>query len=43
MCKLPIDWKEANGLGRSRETQLLLTVNDFAENLNKNEQTDIAF
>ena len=27
--------------GRSCETQLLLTVNDFAENLNKNEQTDV--
>jgi len=27
--------------GRSCETQLLLTVNDFAENLNKNDQTDV--
>jgi len=27
--------------GRSCETQLLLTVRDFAENLNRNEQTDV--
>ena len=29
--------------GCSCETQLLLTVNDFAENLNRNEQTDVIF
>ena len=29
--------------GRSCETQLLLTVNDFAKNLNRNEQTDVIF
>ena len=29
--------------GRSCETQLLLTVDDFAENLNRNEQADVIF
>jgi len=29
--------------GHSRETQLLLTVNDFAEKLNRNEHTDVIF
>ena len=28
---------------RSCETQLILTINDFAESLNRNEQTDVIF
>lgn len=28
---------------RSYETQLIITINDFAESLNKNEQTDVIF
>ena len=42
-CNILCDQQHGFCQGRSCETQLLLTVNDFAENLNRNEQTDGIF
>ena len=42
-CNILCDQQHGFCQGCSCETQLLLTVNDFAENLNRNEQTDIIF